>query len=192
MCWFRIQTLPGLSTPLHAPCGWEQVDLEPERASLREAFLAPCHPSKNGFQINFNFKTCFEDKISYGSMYWNWRITLGSNTFFHKWNNQSQKNFHRKELKAHYLLSQFVMPLSLPPGCASLSSSKEHWHIFSLHSFDDYFTAPFENRWKMCIIWIHKTHNLHLLQLGKVCTSILLTIIVPHCFSVQRKLDLPM
>lgn len=62
-------------------------------------------------------------------MYRDRRITLGSNAFFHQWNDQSWKNFHCKELKAHYLLSQFVMPLFLPAGCASLSSSKEHWHI---------------------------------------------------------------
>lgn len=88
--------------------------------------------------------------------YWDRRITLGRNTFFHQWNTQSQKNVHCKELRAHYLLSQFVMPLFLPAGCASLSSSKEHWHIFSLHRFGDNFTAPFENRWEICIIWIHK------------------------------------
>lgn len=48
-----------------------------------------------------------------------------------------------------------AVPHSLPQKC-----------IFSPHHFEDYFTAPFENRWEICIIWIHKTHNLHLLQLG--------------------------
>lgn len=40
---------------------------EPERACLREASQLPVICRKNGFQINFCFKTCFEDKISCGS-----------------------------------------------------------------------------------------------------------------------------
>lgn len=100
---------PKPCTPLHGPSAWEQVGLEPERASLREPSQLPVICRKNWFRINFNFKTCFEDKVSCGSMYWNRRITLGSNAFFHKWNNQSPKDFHCKELKAHYLLSQFEM-----------------------------------------------------------------------------------
>lgn len=76
------------------------------------------------------------------------------------------------------------VPLFLP--------QKKHLCIFSLHGFFSYFAAPLENRWKICIICIHKRHNLLLLHLGhtalwdRFAHHFFVTIIVPHCFSVQK------